>query len=300
MIVVRGVCAVLAVVVLIAVAERLIPLRAVERDRWEWHYRPRGQFPGIDSFSRRQVALFGGVGLLLGYAVADISGALVAGVVVAAARWIVGTTGPWRLPRTLDNGTTRAMLAASSGLFDSESAANIYAAGWLRKARVRGRGVGAPRLLNLMLVRVRRRTYIPLLFLVTALLGVATVPVFGPYAAFSVLVGWTVLASAVWRATRLEVAGEWPWRWLILGVVVVVGVGVQWLQGVPDAPLATSLLAAVAIAVGAVLRGRPRVNDDFTVVESSVYGGIPAGMIGYWFSGWIALVPAALAVGLVP
>ena len=60
MIIVRVFCSVLAVAILIGVAERILPLRAVERDRWEWHYRPQRMFPGVDSFSIRHVALFGG------------------------------------------------------------------------------------------------------------------------------------------------------------------------------------------------------------------------------------------------
>lgn len=300
MIVVRVICSVLAVAILIAVSERILPLRAVERDRWEWHYRPQRMFPRVDAFSVRQVALFGGIGILTGYALADFIGAVIGGILVAAARWIVGVIRRQRLPRTLDNGTTRAMFSASSMLFDSESAANIYAAGWLRNATVRARPVRGPTLPTLMVRRVCRRSYIPALFVVTMLLGCVAVPEFGNAARIGVLLTWAVLASAVWRATGLGMSGELPWRGAVLGVVTAVGVGAQWLLGAPDHPLVFALLGAVTIMSGAILRGRPRTNDDFTIIEDGLSGGIPFGMIGYWFSGWVAVIPAVLAVSLVP
>lgn len=300
MIIVRVICSVLAVAILIGVAERILPLRAVERDRWEWHYRPQRMFPGIDSFSVRHVALFGGLGLLTGYVLAEVIGAVIGGILVAATRWIVGVIPRQRLPRTLDNGTTRAMFSASSMLFDSESAANIYAAGWLRNATIHPRPVRGPILPALMIRRVCRRSYIPALFLVTVLLGYAAVPAFDNGARIAVLLAWAVLSSAVWRATSLGMSGEIPWRGAVLGVVTAVGVGAQWLLGVPDYPVVFALLAAVTIMSGAILRGRPRANDDFAVIEDGLFGGIPFGMIGYWFSGWVAVIPAVLAVGLVP
>jgi hypothetical protein len=224
----------------------------------------------------------------------------ITGIVVAAARWIVGVIRRHRLPRTLDNGTTRAMFSASSMLFDSESAANIYAAGWLRNATVRARPVRGPTLPTLMVRRVCRRSYLPALFVVTMLLGYVAVPVFDNAARIAVLLAWAVLSSAVWRATSLGMSGEMPWRGAVLGVVSAVGVGTQWLLGVPDHPVVFAFLVAVTITSGAILRGSPRTNDDFAVIEDGLFGGIPFGMIGYWFSGWVAVIPAVLAVGLVP
>lgn len=296
--VVQSVCAVLALVILVGVAERIMPLRAVERDRWEWNFRPQRRFPDTDKVSIRQAGLFGALGLLAGYAVAGFVGAVTGGAVALAVRWFVGVRGPARLPRTLDNGTTRAMFSASSMLFDSELAANIYAAGWLRNTAVRARPVRGPTLPALMVRRVLRRGYIPALFLVTALLGVVAVPGYDDVARIILLVTWGVLASAVWRATRLGVVGELRWRWAILAVVTVTGIGVQWLWGVPDAPLLFAVLAALSVVLCGVLRGRPRNNDDFTIVDDGLTGGVPVGMVGYWFAGWSAVIPAMLAVWL--
>ncbi|MEY8565727.1 hypothetical protein AALF15_04030 [Corynebacteriaceae bacterium 7-707] len=298
MIAIRVVCAVLALVILVAVAERMLPLRAVERDQWEWHYRPQGKFPGVDSVGRRQVALFGGVGLLTGYALAGIPGALVTAVLVVAGRWAVGVRRRPRLPRTLDNGITRAMFSASPMLFDSESAANIYAAGWLRNATVRARPVRGPVLPTLMVRRIRRRSYIPALLLAVSLLGVVAVSVHAAGVRTVVMLSWAVLASAAWRATALGVPDERPWRWAVLGALAVVGVGAQWLMGVPESPVVFSVLTAVAIVSGALHRGRPRTNDDFTIIEDGLSGGVPAGMLSYWLAGWVAAVPAVLAVGV--
>jgi hypothetical protein len=48
------------------------------------------------------------------------------------------------------------------------------------------------------------------------------------------------------------------------------------------------------VLVGGLLRGRPRVNDDFGITETGLFS-IPTGMLGYWASGWIAVVPAVVA-----
>jgi hypothetical protein len=297
-IVVRVVCAVVALVLLTAVAERMLPLRAVERDRWEWGHRPRGTFPGIDTVGVRQVGAFGATGVLTGYLLAGIPGAVVTGPLVAALRWVAGVRHARRLPRMLDDGITRAMFSASPMLFDSESAANIYAAGWLRNATVRARPVRGPVLPTVMVRRICRRSYIPALLAVVTLLGIVAAPGSAPVTRTVVLVLWAVLASAAWRATALGVPGETPWRWAVLGLLTVAGVGAQWLLGVPASPLVFAVLAALAIVSGALHRGRPRTNDDFTVIEDGITGGVPAGMLGYWCAGWVAVIPAVLAAVL--
>jgi hypothetical protein len=297
---VRIVCAVLAMLILVAVAERMLPLRAVERDRWEWGYRPRGMFPGVDTVGVRQVGFFGVTGLVTGYLLAGIPGALVTGALVTASRWAAGVRRHHRLPGMLESGVTRAMFSASPMLFDSESAANIYAAGWLRNATIRARPVRGPVLPTLMVRRICRRSYIPALLVVVTLLGIVAVPVSEPFARVVVLLLWAVLASAAWRATALGVPGEMPWRWAVLGVLTVAGVAAQWLLGAPASPLLFAVFAALTIVSGALHRGRPRTNDDFTIIEDGLTGGVPAGMLSYWCAGWIAVIPAVLAVGLVP
>jgi hypothetical protein len=66
------------------------------------------------------------------------------------------------------------------------------------------------------------------------------------------------------------------------------------LTGVPASPVPAVVAAVVTVLVGGLLRGRPRVNDDFGITETGLFS-IPTGMLGYWASGWIAVVPAVVA-----
>jgi hypothetical protein len=191
MVVVRVLCGLAAVVILVIVAERMFPLRSVGRDRWEWELRPAGRFPRIDRAGWAQVVAF------------TVLGAGVGGLL----RLAVGLRRPRRLSAVLANGTTRAMTTASHQLFDSESAANIYAATWLRDAPVRSRPVRGPVLPALMLRRIIRRGHIPLLFVTVAFVAAAVGDAAGVVGRSLLVLVCAVLASAVWRATGLGVLG---------------------------------------------------------------------------------------------
>lgn len=122
----------------------------------------------------------------------------------------------------------------------------------------------------LMLRRLVRRGYIPLLFVAVALAEFAVVPLIGTVVPLIgkggrtlVLLCWAVLASAVWRATRLEVPGQLPWRVAILSVVTVLGMAAQFLPGMPVNPMYSMLWAAVAIVYCALVRGKPRETKTF-------------------------------------
>ncbi|MGO1950099.1 MAG: hypothetical protein ACTH1D_10720 [Mycobacteriaceae bacterium] len=278
-IVLRFACAVVAVLILVDIAERMMPLRSVERDRWEWDLRPRGQFPGIDRSGWLQILGFGIIGAGVG----------------AAVRILAGLARPRYLTKVLSNGTTRTMMAASPMIFDSENSANIYAATWLRGRSVRSRPLRGPVLPSLMVRRVLRRGYIPRLFLVAALLAVAVVPLTGMWGRVTLILLWAVLASAVWRATRLGVPGEGIWRATVLGAVALAGAAVQWLPGAPADPLWTVLGTVLAVVHCAWARGRHRVNDDFSIVDTGIGIALPPGMLPYWCAGWLAVIPASVA-----
>ncbi|GEM_PF-3960293 len=126
--------AVAALLLVVLIAERMLPLWAVERDVWEWRLCPTGRFPSLDEFSRWQVATFGVLGAVLGYGTVPSHAGIavvVAALLVMGARLLVGVRRV-RLPEILDNGTTRVMFTMSSVVNDSELSANIYAAAWLR------------------------------------------------------------------------------------------------------------------------------------------------------------------------
>ena len=278
MVVVRVLCGLAAVVILVIVAERMFPLRSVGRDRWEWELRPAGRFPRIDRAGWAQVVAF------------TVLGAGVGGLL----RLAVGLRRPRRLSAVLANGTTRAMTTASHQLFDSESAANIYAATWLRDAPVRSRPVRGPVLPALMLRRIIRRGHIPLLFVTVALVAAAVGDAAGVVGRSLLVLVCAVLASAGWRATGLGVLGETGWRAVFLCAAALSGVGVRCCTGVPVFPVPAVAGTFVAVAVGGLLRGRPRVNDDFGSTETGLFS-IPTGMLSYWAAGWIAVIPAGVA-----
>ncbi|WP_297005210.1 hypothetical protein [uncultured Corynebacterium sp.] len=275
----RALCAVVALVLLVVIAERMMPLRSVSRDRWEWDLRPGGRFPAVDRAGWTQIAVF------------TVFGAGIGGLL----RYIVGVRKPRRLPVVLAGGTTRTMTAVSPTVFDSESAADIYAATWLKDAPVRSVRRAAPVLPMLMLRRVLRRGYVPLLFLVVALLAAAVVPYTGIVGRVLLALAWSVLASAVWRATRLGVPGEWRWRSVILAVVSLAGAVVLWLPGVPAHPVQATMWVLAAVVWCALVRGRPRENTNFLSVDVGMGAPVPLGMLRYWMSGLLAVVPAVAA-----
>lgn len=277
--VVRVLCVIAGLVLLVIIAERMMPLRSVSRDRWEWDLRPAGRFPRIDRAGWTQVAVF------------TVCGAGIGGVL----RYLVGARKPRRLPVVLGSGTTRTITAVSPTVFDSESAADIYAATWLKDAPVISARRGRPSLPVLMVRRVLRRGYIPMLFLVVTLLAVAVVPYAGTVGRVLLVLSWAVLTSAVWRATRLGVPGEWRWRSVILAVVALVGVAVMWLPGAPAHPVATALWTLVAVVWCALVRGKPRVNTNFLSVDMGLGAPVPLGMVFYWMSGALAVIPAVAA-----
>ncbi|MEK0373390.1 hypothetical protein WNN43_00005, partial [Corynebacterium mastitidis] len=54
--------------VLLVLAERLVPLRGLSRERWVWRYRRRRRLPGVDRAMLVQVALSAVAGAFLGAA----------------------------------------------------------------------------------------------------------------------------------------------------------------------------------------------------------------------------------------
>lgn len=254
----------------------MAPLRSVDRDRWEWEYRPARRFPGIDRDGWLQVL------------VCTVFGFGIGGVF----RYVLGVARPRRLATVLSNGVTQSMTRVTFMFFNAELASNIYAASWLRNAKIKERPFVRTSLPVLMLRRLVRRGYIPLLFVAVALAEFSVVPLIGNGGRTLVLLCWAVLASAVWRATRLEVPGQLPWRVAILSVVTLLGMAAQFLPGMPMSPMYSMLWAAVAIVYCALVRGKPRETNDFSSIEIGLGAPLEMGKLGYWFSGGLAIIPA--------
>jgi len=261
---------------LVIIAERMAPLRSVDRDRWEWEYRPARRFPGIDRDGWLQVLVF----TVFGFGIGGVF------------RYVLGVARPRRLATVLSNGVTQSMTRVTLMFFNAELASNIYAASWLRNATIKERPFVRTSLPALMLRRLVRRGYIPLLFVAVALAEFSVVPLIGNGGRTLVLLCWAVLASAVWRATRLEAPGQLPWRVAILSVVTVLGMAVQFLPGMPLNPMYSMLWAAVAIVYCALVRGKPRETNDFSSIEIGLGAPLEMGKLGYWFSGSLAIIPA--------
>lgn len=268
---------IVGIVLLLAIrAERMAPLRSVDRDRWEWEYRPARRFPGIDRDGWLQVLVF----TVFGFGIGGVF------------RYVLGVARPRRLATVLSNGVTQSMTRVTLMFFNAELASNIYAASWLRNAKVKERPFAQTSLPVLMLRRLVRRGYIPLLFVAIALAEFSVVPLIGNGGRTLVLLCWAVLASAVWRATRLEAPGQLPWRVAILSVVTVLGMAAQFLPGMPMSPMYSMLWAAVAIVYCALVRGKPRETNDFSSIEIGLGAPLEMGKLGYWFSGGLAIIPA--------
>lgn len=268
---------IVGIVLLLAIlAERMAPLRSVDRDRWEWEYRPARRFPGIDRDGWLQVLVF----TVFGFGIGGVF------------RYVLGVVRPRRLATVLSNGVTQSMTRVTLMFFNAELASNIYAASWLRNAKVKERPFAQTSLPVLMLRRLVRRGYIPLLFVAVALAEFSVAPLIGKGGRTLVLLCWAVLASAVWRATRLEVPGQLPWRVAILSVVTLLGTAAQFLPGMPMSPMYSMLWAAVAIVYCALVRGKPRETNDFSSIEIGLGAPLEMGKLGYWFSGGLAIIPA--------
>ncbi|WP_070833562.1 hypothetical protein [Corynebacterium sp. HMSC073H12] len=268
---------IVGIVLLLAIlAERMAPLRSVDRDRWEWEYRPARRFPGIDRDGWLQVLVF----TVFGFGIGGVF------------RYVLGVARPRRLATVLSNGVTQSMTRVTLMFFNAELASNIHAASWLRNAKVKERPFAQTSLPVLMLRRLVRRGYIPLLFVAIALAEFSVVPLIGNGGRTLVLLCWAVLASAVWRATGLEAPGQLPWRVAILSVVTVLGMAAQFLPGMPMSPMYSMLWAAVAIVYCALVRGKPRETNDFSSIEIGLGAPLEMGKLGYWFSGGLAIIPA--------
>lgn len=264
------------ILLLAIIAEQMAPLRSLDRDRWEWEYRPAQRFPGIDRDGWLQVLFF----TIFGFGIGGVF------------RYALGVARPRRLATVLSNGVTQSMTRVTLMFFNAELASNIYAASWLRNAKIKERPFVHTSLPVLMLRRLVRRGYILLLFVAVALAEFSVVPLIGKGGRTIVLLCWAVLASAVWRATRIEVPGQMPWRAAILSVVTVLAMAAQFLPGIPLNPMYSMLWAAVAIVYCALVRGKPRETNDFSSIEIGLGAPLELGKLRYWFSGGLAIIPA--------
>lgn len=272
----RIISGIVALFLLAVVAERLMPLRSVYRDRWEWELRPAQRFPRIDRDGWLQVLIFA----ICGFGIGGLF------------RLLVGIIRPRRLPAVLGCGITQSMTRVTSVIFDSEINSHMYAAAWLRNTRRKAYPQVHSSVPLVMVTRIFRRGYIPILFVVVALIAFAVVPFMGSGGRTLITLSWSILASAVWRTTRLDIPGALPWRIALLTAVAMLGAAVQFLPGVPHHPVSSVLCSIGAIVYCALVRGKPRSTNDFSSMEVGIGAPLQVGLVRYWLSGGIAVIPA--------
>lgn len=275
----RGISFVVAILIITTIAERMMPLRSVEQNRWEWELRPCSRFPTINRSGWFQVLIF----TLASFGIGGLF------------RLLVGIVRPRKLSTVLASGVTQTMTRVTSMFFDSEIAADMYAASWLRGSRIKHRRYKRTTLPMLMLKRVLRRGYISLLFIATVLFGFGVVPFLGSGGRTLLVLIWAMLTSSVWRATQLEVPGQLRWRIAFTGVLVILGAVTQFLPGMPSHPIQATLWSMVAISYGAIVRGRPRSNTNFSSFDVGIGAPLEIGKMKYWLSGGLAVIPAFAA-----
>ncbi|KQB87473.1 hypothetical protein [Corynebacterium lowii] len=243
--------AVLAVAVLLLVlAERLVPLRGISQEKWVWHYRPRARLPRTDSVTAIHLGISAVVGAFLGAAAGHslwAAGAMAVAAVVA--RGMVGYVRARGddLPTLLRAGRTRKLMENLSGLQDTEVVADLLAihwlrgrsrwgsgagsrAGWRRGAARGGSRGGSATPLGLAWRRLWRRSYLLLGALAVLIWHCALAPAYGAGGAFITVAAWGFLCAGVYRAADFRRMGvDSASRWVFL--LCAVGLGSAGLLG---------------------------------------------------------------------
>ncbi|KQB84210.1 hypothetical protein Cocul_01007 [Corynebacterium oculi] len=192
--------------VMVVLAERLIPLRGLSREKWVWRYRRQRRLPALDPAILVQGAASAAVGAFLGAASGHSLVAVVGmSVAVAAARLGVGWARGWGsdLPRLLAAGRTRALVENLAGLQDTELVSDLLVMNWLRGSSRKRWGCGArgTSLTVLGLRRLWRRGYVLYFAAAVAAWQVTLAPAYGEWGRAATVLAWGIVCAAVYRAT---------------------------------------------------------------------------------------------------
>ncbi|WP_454044820.1 hypothetical protein [Corynebacterium sp. Marseille-Q2516] len=276
----RWFAAVLIAAVYVFMAQRLAPLVGITEEDWVWKLRGSDRLPRWDRVSAVQWVAASVVGAALGACAGwSITASVVSGAVVGAARVGYGwaCARHWRVAHLLEAGRRRFLVTHFFSFQDSELVSDALAVAWqgARPPRTCGAPVAVSRLL--------RRYYLVLIAVVVALWSWALAPAYGGYGLTVAAGAWVLLAPAWFRVgdfTRLVDSS--PERWVLLGAHSVVGVLLLLVAGMGALGIAISV---VAWWYAGIVRGRPRVVSDLTVMDTGQGLSVSPEIVGYYVRG---------------
>lgn len=286
-----GVVGLLALIVL---AEALYPLRALSRERWAYHDRPRGRLRGTDWMTWAQLSAFGVLGL--GVCASNGLSPWLA-LVAPALRFAVG----WRsftLASLLKAGRTRLVGASGLGLLDSEVTSDAIAS---QSARMSRRSHAPATLSALFLRRLKRRWYIGVGALAVIGLTLGLAPQLGALALVGFFTAWSLVGAAVGRAASFgrisnEAWSDWGLPLTAAAVTALLGAGVLavvWKLSV----IAVALIAA-GLTWASFTRSRPARVERVSMLDSGGFGvSFSPEVLRYVTRGALGVGVAALALG---
>ena len=186
--------AIIGLLTLNLLLERILPLRALSEAHWVYTARPARRMPGFDGLSWVQLGLVGGVAALVGvgqgmwwqYA-----------VIAVLSRFMMGMRN-WTLAQLLAAGVTRSVGLGGLSVQDSELVSQAFAQCAITnnpKVWLAVRSAGNPWLL--VARRYGRRFYLPLLAVIIVCLSLSMAPTWPQVAAVVFLLAWSILGAGI-------------------------------------------------------------------------------------------------------
>lgn len=291
--------AIIGLLTLNLLLERILPLRALSEAHWVYTARPARRMPGFDGLSWVQLGLVGGVAALVGvgqgmwwqYA-----------VIAVLSRFMMGMRN-WTLAQLLAAGVTRSVGLGGLSVQDSELVSQAFAQCAITnnpKVWLAVRPAGNPWLL--VARRYGRRFYLPLLAVIIVCLSLSMAPTWPQVAVVVFLLAWSILGAGVARCARFEMWGS-PETTRVLWVVVaghaLVAALILWVTWRAINPAALVATVVMVVYVG-VVRSRPRAAISAEVVDSGLGAMVSPDLIGYYGKGLVvALVGAVITLAAI-
>lgn len=306
-------CAIIGLITVSSVAEKMLPLQAISREAWVYRDRPRGRLCVVDSAAIGQMLTSGIFGALIGLAhhqvigLEDFSAAAGCAATAMLLRLALGLRGGFRLSRILRAGDSRVFYFASLYLRDSELASKAIAATWCTSASVvssrrMGRSVSllSDGLLPIFFRRLRRRSYLGLLIVSAIFLAIGLVELSPGAVAIVFLSFWMIASAGVCRAADVSELGILsPLPKTVAMVMSVMGaIATTVIAGNPFSAsgLVWSAIVAVGLFAGTVLRSRPRSGSGGYLADTGMGFSIDPEVFSYFTRGFGWLV-SALVLG---
>ena len=291
--------AIIGLLTLNLLLERILPLRALSEAHWVYTARPARRMPGFDGLSWTQLGLVGGVAALVGvgqgmwwqYA-----------VIAVLSRFMMGMRN-WTLAQLLAAGVTRSVGLGGLSVQDSELVSQAFAQCAITnnpKVWLAVRPAGNPWLL--VVRRYGRRFYLPLLAVIIVCLSLSMAPTWPQVAAVVFLLAWSILGAGVARCARFGMWGSLETTrvlWAVVAGHALVAAMILWATWRAVNPAALVVTVTMVVYVG-VVRSRPRAATSAEVVDSGLGAMVSPDVIGYYGKGlMVALVGAVIVLAAI-